>query len=115
MTHAVRRGSAIKLGPTLREARSISRKLNNQAWMDKVLSELGEAITFAKDHHEDWQRVLIDTFDDGLPWFRAEDRDTLIKFLKDHELSIRETEALLVGVSRGTIFKTLNRSRGDRK
>lgn len=104
MTYAVRRGNPIELGPTLREARRISRKLNNPTWMDKVLSELGEAITFA--NHMDWQRVLIDTFDDGLPWARPKDRDTLIKFLTDQGLSYRETERLL-SVGRGTIHGVL--------
>jgi hypothetical protein len=98
---------AMELGawPTLSEARGISRKLNDRRWMDDVLAELGEAITFAKDHHKDWKRVLIDTFGKGLPWGSDEGRDTLIKFLKDHGLSVRTTEALLVPpVSRGRIW-----------
>ena len=77
--------------------------------MDSLLSELGEAITFAKDHNKDWQRVLLDTFDDGLPWASSEDRDALIKFLRtDQGLSYRATEALL-SVGRGAIYECLKR------
>lgn len=109
MTYAVRRGNPIKLGPTLREAREISGKLNDPTWIDRVLFELDEAITFAKDHYENWQRVLIDAFDDGLPWgqARSEDRDKLIEFLHDQGLSYREIAKLLL-VSRGTIHGVLN-------
>jgi hypothetical protein len=108
MADAKRHGNAIKLGTTLREARRISRKLNDPTWIENVLSELGEAITFAKDHHEDWGRVLIDTFDDGLPWASTGDRDTLIRFLvTEQNLSFRTT-ATLLKVGLGTVNVLFN-------